>query len=138
MNQTEITLFRLPLLFCCAFLFLSGCSDSGDSDGSGGAPLMNPGTYTGRGSGYGGNISVSALLSETEIENLTILSHHETVSRPAVTQALSAVPHSITGGQTLDVDTITGATATSFGIIDAVEDCVQQAGGENAVHAFGL
>jgi fumarate reductase flavoprotein subunit len=135
MNQLKITLFRLPLLFCCAFLFLPGCSDSDDS---GDAPLMRPGTYTGRGSGYGGNISVSALLSETEIKSLTILSHHETVSRPAVTQTLSAVPQRITAGQTLDVDTITGATATSFGIIDAVEDCIQQAGGQNAVHAFGL
>jgi uncharacterized protein with FMN-binding domain len=99
-------------------------------------PLMIPGTYTGTGRGYGGDISISAILSESGITQITVTTHQETSSRANVVQALTDIPQSILDDQALAVDVISGATFTSKGIIKAVEDCVFQAGGEDMVNRF--
>jgi hypothetical protein len=43
--------------------------------------------------------------------------------------ALKTTTKEILDGQTLAVDTVSGATTSSQGILSAVEDCVKQAGG---------
>jgi uncharacterized protein with FMN-binding domain len=99
-------------------------------------PLMVSGTYAGTGRGYGGDINISAVLSEAGITNITITAHQETSTRANVLQALDDIPQSIVDDQILAVDVISGATFTSKGIIKAVEDCVFQAGGEDMVNKF--
>jgi fumarate reductase flavoprotein subunit len=76
--------------------------------------------------------------SETEILTATVESHTETVddsTLPAVVskvqKALDEIPRAIVAKQgTTGVDAISGATKTSKGIIEAVEDCIKQAKGE--------
>jgi fumarate reductase flavoprotein subunit len=46
---------------------------------------------------------------------------------------LEQIPQVIIDDQTLAVDSISGATYTSRGILKAVEKCVLKAGGESAV-----
>jgi len=86
----------------------------------------NPGTYTGTGHGRNGEIHVEVTFSADKIENITVLPNAETVGISDLPQ--KQVPADIIAYQSLAVDTITGATLTSNGVIDAVADAAEQAG----------
>jgi fumarate reductase flavoprotein subunit len=136
-SKTINRILRLSLLFP-AFLF-NACDTAVNptetsSDPSGTLPsLYTAGTYTEKADGYGGAIKVSTVFSGDNITKITIDSHKETTGREAVAAALEQIPPAIIEGQTLVVDVITGATATSKGILRAVEKCALKAGGESAV-----
>ncbi|WP_353894292.1 FMN-binding protein [Proteinivorax hydrogeniformans] len=84
------------------------------------------GVYEGTGQGYGGDIDVSVEVSGGQIVSLEILNHTETdgISDPAFEQ----VPDNMVDEQEVDVDTVSGATATSEGIIEAVKDALSEFG----------
>lgn len=88
----------------------------------------NPGTYTASAQGNNGPVEVSVTFSEDAITEITIGAHGETsgLSDPA----FEKIPAAIVQYQSLGVDTISGATNTSNAILDAVADCVAQAGGD--------
>jgi fumarate reductase flavoprotein subunit len=72
--------------------------------------------------------------SEDSITNIVLTECYESVDMfEEVAYAVTAIPAAITDRQTLLVDTITGATVASNAILKAVEDCVKQAGGDEAV-----
>lgn len=87
-----------------------------------------PGTYTASAQGNNGPVEVSVTFSEDAITEITIGAHGETtgLSDPA----FEKIPAAIVQYQSLGVDTISGATNTSNAILDAVADCVAQAGGD--------
>jgi len=72
-------------------------------------------------------VTVEVTLSETAITAVKVTEHSETagISDPAIER----IPAAIVDGQTLAVDTVSGATNTSRAILTAVEDCIAQAGG---------
>jgi fumarate reductase flavoprotein subunit len=81
-----------------------------------------------------GRITVTVTFSEDSITNIVLTECYESVDMfEEVAQAITAIPATITDRQTLLVDTITGATVASNAILKAVEDCVKQAGGDEAV-----
>ena len=92
------------------------------------AGLYTAGTYTGKGTGMGGEVQVEVVFSADRIESVTVGEHHETagISDPAIER----LPAAIVEAQGLGVDTVTGATMTSNAILDAVADAVTQAGGD--------
>lgn len=94
------------------------------------ATSFKAGTYTGVGQGRNGDVKVQVVFSDTAIVSVEVLEHNETEGIYEL--AAEAVPRAIVGSQRLDVDTISGATYTSNAIIDAVTDCVKQAGGDVA------
>ena len=83
------------------------------------------GTYTGVAAGNNGDIAVEVTFSETEITAIEITSHSETagISDPAIAR----IPEAILSSQSLGVDTISGCTMTSKGIIEAVAAAAAQA-----------
>lgn len=89
--------------------------------------LFNPGTYKAKAAGMH-ELEVEVVVSEDAIESVEILHHEETqgISDAALTQ----IPKDILEAQGLGVDAIAGATLTSGGIIRAVTDCLEQAGGD--------
>lgn len=90
--------------------------------------IFQPGTYTAEAEGKMGSITVEVTFSETAIESIAILDHQET---PGISDAaIERIPTDIITWQSLAVDTVTGATHTSNAIIQAVTDCVLQAGGD--------
>lgn len=90
--------------------------------------IFQSGTYTAKAEGKMGSITVEVTFSETAIESITILDHQET---PGISDAaIERIPTDIITWQSLAVDTVTGATHTSNAIIQAVTDCVLQAGGD--------
>lgn len=98
------------------------------SNGNSSTVSFNPGTYTSEEKGNGGIVKVSVTFSETEITEIEILEQTETQGLGDV--ALNKIKEDILTGQTLAVDTITGATNSSNAILAAVVDCVEQAGGD--------
>lgn len=83
------------------------------------------GTYTGSAQGFGGDITVSVTLKADEITAITV------DSAPGEDSAYLSqgenVINSIISAQSTDVDTISGATFSSTGIINAVVDALGKA-----------
>ncbi len=85
-----------------------------------------PGTYTGTAHGRNGDVSVEVTFSADKIESIQVLENAETAGISDLPQ--KQIPEDILTYQSLDVDSITGATLTSNAVIAAVADAAQQAG----------
>lgn len=86
-------------------------------------PSYEDGTYEGTGRGFGGDIRVEVEVKDTKIVSVEILEHDET---PNISDsALEEIPKAIIEAQDMEVETVSGATATSKGIIKAVEDALK-------------
>lgn len=83
------------------------------------------GVYTGSGKGFGGTIKVSVTVAQGKISSIKILSHHDGES--FINKAKKVITRMISR-QTTNVDTVSGATYSSQGIILAVRDALKKAG----------
>lgn len=79
------------------------------------------GVYKGTGTGYAGDITVSVQIKDKQIVAIDILS---TSDDAAFFNRAKAVIDRIIESQTLDVDTVSGATFSSNGIISAVKNAL--------------
>lgn len=87
-----------------------------------------PGTYTASAQGNNGPVELSVTFSQDAITEITIGKHGET--QGISDAAFEKIPAAIMENQSLGIDAISGATYTSNAILDAVADCVTQAGGD--------
>lgn len=98
-------------------------ADQADSDN-----VYKNGTFEGSGTGYGGTITVQVTLEDDTITAVSV------VSAPGEDSAYLSqgenVINSVISEQSTDVDTISGATFSSTGILEAVNDALSKA--ENA------
>lgn len=96
---------------------------SDDSDN-----IYKNGTFEGSGTGYGGTITVQVTLEDDTITAVSV------VSAPGEDSAYLSqgenVINSIISEQSTDVDTISGATFSSTGILEAVNDALSKAENE--------
>ena len=82
--------------------------------------------YTGSGKGNNGEIQGALTVENGAITACEVVSHSET---PGICDAaLEQIPAAVISAQSAEVDTVTGATNTSHGILEAVADAMQQAG----------
>lgn len=86
------------------------------------------GTYEGTAAGLNGDITVSVTVSSDAITAVEILAQQETAG--IADAALEQIPERIVASQSLGVDSVSGATFTSKGIVDAVASAVTLAGGD--------
>lgn len=92
------------------------------------AAAYTSGVYTATAQGNNGPVEVSVTVDENSITVVEILSHRET---PGIfDRPFDEIPKAIVANQSLNIDVISGATNTSKAILEAVEDCVVQAGGD--------
>lgn len=138
---------KMAVILLSMMLLLCGCGGKGDTPTTAaettaaettaaettaaepaGDGTYKPGTYTASAQGNNGPVELSVTFSEDAITEITIGEHAETqgLSDPA----FEKIPAAIVQYQSLGVDTISGATYTSNAILDAVADCVAQAGGD--------
>lgn len=83
------------------------------------------GTYTGNGKGNNGDLSVDVVVEGGNIISIRMKEHKET---PGIYEAAEKqVTGAIIRNQTLEVDGVSGATNSSNGIMDAVEDALKDA-----------
>jgi fumarate reductase flavoprotein subunit len=97
---------------------------------------FTPGTYEASAVGYNQTtpITLRVTFSETAITNIVIISQAETAGEKS-DATLDLIPKAIIQEQSLALDAVSGATArwTREGILKAVENCVKEAGGDEAV-----
>lgn len=85
------------------------------------------GTYYGSARGFGGNIQVQVVIAEGKITDISIVSASS--ETPSYLASAKAVINRILSAQSPNVDTISGATYSSNGIINAVKSALRQAAG---------
>ena len=105
---------------------LAGCGAQSSSAAAGAS--YKAGTYSATVQGRNGDLTVTTEFDATSIVSVTIGDNDETAG--IATPVLETFPGLIVDGQTLNVDAVSGATVTSDAVIEAVAQCVQQAGGD--------
>ncbi|WP_426351181.1 FAD-dependent oxidoreductase [Alloiococcus sp. CFN-8] len=116
-------------IFCallCIFMTigLAACSQSG-AEGA-----YKAGTYKATEKGHNGEIEIQVKFDKDAILEVKPLEHSESAGLGDV--AMEKISKEVVEGQTLAVDTVSGATVSSKAILAAIEDCVEQAGGDVA------
>lgn len=85
--------------------------------------LYTPGTYEGSAEGFGGTLKVSVTLSADKIESVEVIEHSETDG--IGTKAIESLPGEIVAKNSVDIDSVSGATMSSKAIIGAVKDAMK-------------
>lgn len=93
-----------------------------------GAFDLADGTYEGSANGFSGKIKVSVVIKNQTIWSINILSNSD--DEAFFNRAKEGVTASILAKQSTDVDTVSGATYSSRGIINAVKDALSSSDGE--------
>lgn len=92
------------------------------------------GQYTGTGAGLMGTIEVSVTVQDGKIAGVEVLSHSETAG--ICDPALEGIPAAIVEAQSADVEAVAGATYTSRGIMEAVQNALSGGGEPEAAMPF--
>lgn len=88
-----------------------------------GATLAD-GTYEGSANGFNGTITVSVTVSGGIVTDITVENENDT---PDFFERAESIFNTILDQQSLEVETISGATFSSVGLIDAVSNALQDA-----------
>ena len=84
--------------------------------------VVEDGTHTGTGTGFGGDIVVEVMVAGGKITDIKIVQNSDT---PAIyANAEKAIPDAIIKAQNYDVDAVSGATMSSNGIKQAVFNAI--------------
>ncbi len=108
---------KLVSVFLCAVLCLGAFV---------GAAQAASGVFEGTGQGRNGAIVVAVTLEDDAIAAIEILEHSETVG--VCELPFEVIPQGIIAHQSLKVDSVTGATGTSSGVIEGVKNALAAAG----------
>lgn len=92
------------------------------------AQSYTAGVYTAQANGNNGPVTVEVEVSDAEILSVKVTEHAETAGLSDT--PIKRIPAKIVEGQTLAVDTVSGATNTSNAILKAAEDALAQAGAD--------
>ncbi|MDI9476028.1 MAG: FMN-binding protein [Natronincolaceae bacterium] len=117
-KRQKIALVLLPIL--AIIILIGGTFISNRNKGA--AKTYTDGIYIGEGEGLGGAIKVEVEVSGGKITSIDLLEHNESpgYSDPAIEQ----IPKAIIDAQSTEVDIVSGATLSSNGIIEAVENAL--------------
>lgn len=88
--------------------------------------LFIPGTFSGEGFGYNGTIKVDVTTSGNKIEDIKVVSHDDT--KTIAEPAFKSIVEAILGNQSIAIDAVAGASASSKGIKDAITAALTSAG----------
>lgn len=91
------------------------------------APAEEPDAqYTGVGEGYYADITVEVGITDGRIVTIEVTEHEDT--RGLADDAIEETINRILEAQSTDVDTVSGATGTSRGVIEGVREALDAAG----------
>jgi len=98
-------------------------SSTADVAKTGEGPIaLADGTYTGSGTGFRGETSVSVTIQNGYITSIKVTDYRD--DERYFTRAETTIINEILAGQTPDVDAVSGATYSSNGIMEAVSDAL--------------
>ena len=84
---------------------------------------LEDGVYTGIATGFSPDLTVEVTVEKGKVTEIEIFSHNE-IGPQYYSRPIKYVPGSIIEEQSTDLDAVSGATATSYGIMAAVENAV--------------
>jgi Polyferredoxin len=105
---------------------ITGETVAGYGDASG----MADGVYEGTGTGFKGNMTVEVTVKNQQITGIEVTGTNDDAKW--FDRAYNTVVSNIIKNQTVDVDSVSGATYSSMGIKQAVSNALINAGGKNA------
>ncbi|MCR2027485.1 flavocytochrome c [Adlercreutzia muris] len=111
---------------------LVGCAPQGTTAGEAAASWM-PGTYTAEASGHNAPFTMSVTFSDNAITAIDVTANQESLGVGA--SALEQLADDVMEYQTINVDTITGATLSSMALQEGLADCAEQAGAREDLEA---
>ncbi len=88
---------------------------------------LKDGTYLGYGNGYGGQLKLSVTIQDGKISDIKVIKHNEDLIY--YNQAKIIINKMLNGDK--DIDVISGATRSSNGIIDAINDALRKSGSKD-------
>ncbi|MFT8348085.1 4Fe-4S binding protein [Clostridium saccharoperbutylacetonicum] len=118
-----ITNFGVDALTKAGIISNDSAIVSAASDNS--AQKYKDGTYTGSGHGFGGTTKVSVTIAGGKITGVKTVSNEDTSKY--YNRAIGSTTNSVISKQSGSVDTVSGATYSSRGIIEAVQNALSQA-----------
>ncbi len=86
------------------------------------------GTFEGKGNGFGGELQLKVTVTDGKMEDIEVVSHHE--SSVVFNRALPIITERILDAQSPEVDSVTGATFTSYAVKAAVAEAMKEQGTE--------
>ncbi|MCY3047669.1 FAD-dependent oxidoreductase [Aerococcus urinae] len=95
---------------------------------------FTPGEYKTKAKGHNSALDMLVTFSESAIKAIDIDQSSE--SEGLSDKVFEIIPQQIVDFQTLNVDTVSGATISSLGIIEGVSEAVKEAAGEQAVETL--
>jgi len=113
--------FMILLFLCSLSVFIFACIALPSVKEA----VYTPGAYEGIGSGYKGPIHVRVQTSAARIEEIAITDHQES-SFPGLAAMEELLEMALETGET-DLDAISGATYSSRGFLQALEDALGKA-----------
>lgn len=127
---------KLGLLLICSSLLVNYGSVFAEDNSNGAAETqvmeqevqLEDGTYQSTQSGYNGEITVEVVIADGMIESVTPVDHVETDA--VLDRALPLITERIVEAQTPDVDSVAGATISSYAIKRGTAEAIAEAGGE--------
>jgi len=112
------TLLLMTLVFA-----MSGCGVGKKTK------ALTNGTYTGEAEGKGGLIKVELAVAEGKISKIDVKEHHETAGIGDL--AMKEISKAIIENQSVNVDTISGATIACEGFLKATKGALKEAGAQD-------
>lgn len=88
--------------------------------------VYNDGVYIGEATGYCPGLIVSVVINDNRVDSIDIIEHNEQ-RESYFLPAFESIPFQIIEGQSLEVDTVSGSTYSSIGIVNAVADALSDA-----------
>lgn len=121
----SLSTYQKPALLEPDVVIASDAADElsdADGDAAEGVFDLEDGTYQGTGTGYGGSITVEVTIKDGKIESINIL--NAPGEGASFLDRAKAVIDAMIKNQSMDVDTVSGATYSSRGIIEAVKNAL--------------
>lgn len=88
-------------------------------------PIYSEGEYVGIGSGYHSDIKVKIKTDKYRILSIEILEHQE---MPVISEVVfKDIPHRVIRKNSTDIDLVSGATFTSKGLLEAIDEALVKA-----------
>ncbi len=123
----------IVIIFALSFGFLALVNNIGSDNTD--TALAEEVTLTGTGKGFGGDITVSVVVKGEDILSVEVDAPNET---PGIgTMAIDELPNLIAEADSTEVDSVSGATFTSEGIKEAVNNALSNSGSAEEVTLTG-
>ena len=92
-----------------------------------------PGTYTAQVMGHNAPFTVTCTFTQYALSDIDCSGNNETIG--VGKYALETLAHEVVKSQSLNVDTVSGASISSYALLGGIEDCAEQAGGAEQLKA---